>query len=80
MSLRRIASRPMFLSEPNCFWLKHVENPYQRRTAGALAVESGRAFWQLTDAISLGSADAPWIKRGKVVAASGAHVKIECRG
>ena len=27
MSLRyRIASRPMFLSERNCFWLKHVEN------------------------------------------------------
>jgi hypothetical protein len=27
----------------------------------------------------LGSADVPWIKRGKVVAASGAHVKIEYR-
>jgi hypothetical protein len=24
----RIASRPMFLSEPNCFWLKHVENHF----------------------------------------------------
>jgi hypothetical protein len=27
MSLRyRIASRSMFLSERNCFWLKHVED------------------------------------------------------
>jgi hypothetical protein len=42
-------------------------------------LESGRAFWQLTDAMRLGSADVPWIKRGKVVAASGAHVKIEYR-
>jgi hypothetical protein len=42
-------------------------------------LESGRAVWQLTDAMRLGSADVPWIKRGKVVAASGADVKIEYR-
>ena len=36
----------------------------RRRKATAVALESGRSFWQLTGAIRFGSAD---IKRGKVI-------------
>jgi hypothetical protein len=43
----------------------------QRRTAAAFALESGRAFWQLTDAMRLGSADASWVKRGRVIGGIG---------
>jgi hypothetical protein len=41
----------------------------QRRRAEAFALESGRAFWQLTDAMRLGSADVLCIKVARSSAA-----------